>query len=44
VTGIDNHECETDFKAACDGAKIAPDSHCYEYEALKACYGHVVAP
>jgi hypothetical protein len=34
-------ERETDFKPACDGAKIAPGSHFYEYGALKACYGHV---
>lgn len=33
------NERETDFKAACDGAKIAPGSHYYEYTALRACYG-----
>lgn len=38
------NEKETDFKAECDGAKIAPASHYYDYTRLKACYGHVPAP
>lgn len=33
-------EKETDFKAACDGAKIAPPSHYYDYAKLRECYGH----
>lgn len=33
-------EKETDFKSACDGAKIAPQSHYYDYAKLAACYGH----
>jgi len=37
------NEKETDFKAECDGAKIAPASHYYDYTRLKACYGHVPA-
>jgi hypothetical protein len=32
------NEKETDFKAACDGAKIAATSHYYDYTRLKACY------
>ena len=35
------NEQETDFKAACDGAKIAPASHFYDYQKLAACYGHL---
>jgi hypothetical protein len=38
------NEKETDFKAACDGARYAADSHYYDYARLKACYGHVPAP
>lgn len=37
------NEKETDFKAACDGAKKAGTAHYYDYTALKACYGHAVA-
>ena len=37
------NEKETDFKAACDGAKKAGTAHYYDYTALKACYGHGVA-
>ncbi|MCL4630817.1 histidine-type phosphatase [Burkholderia sp.] len=32
------NERETDFQAACDGAKIAPTSHFYDYAGLKQCY------
>lgn len=35
------NEKETDFKAGCDAAKVAPASHYYDYTKLKACYGHV---
>lgn len=35
------NEKETDFQAACDGAKVAGTQHFYDYTALKACYGHV---
>lgn len=31
------NERETDFKAACDGARIAPRSHFYGYAALRKC-------
>lgn len=31
-------ERETDFKAACADAKIAPASHYYDYARLRACY------
>jgi len=34
------NERETDFQAACDGAKIAPASHFYYYAGLKRCYGY----
>ncbi|MDS0862549.1 histidine-type phosphatase [Burkholderia pseudomultivorans] len=34
------NERETDFQAACDGAKIAPGSHYYDYAGLKQCYGY----
>jgi phage-related tail fiber protein len=34
------NEKETDFKAACDGARYAAGSHYYDYQGLKACYGH----
>lgn len=34
------NEKETDFKAACDGARYAPASHFYDYGKLKQCYGH----
>ncbi|SEF35319.1 hypothetical protein SAMN05518845_121115 [Variovorax sp. YR750] len=37
------NEKETDFKAACDGAKAAGTAHYYDYTALKACYGHVAS-
>jgi len=33
------NEAETDFKPACDGARIAPGSHFYDIARLKACYG-----
>ena len=32
------NERETDFKAACRQAKIAPSSHFYDYKQLKRCY------
>lgn len=32
------NEKETDFKAACDGARHAANSHFYDYAALRACY------
>jgi hypothetical protein len=35
------NEKETDFMAACDGARFAPGSEFYDYAKLKACYGHV---
>jgi len=35
------NEQETDFAAACDGARHAPGSHYYDYAKLKTCYGHV---
>lgn len=35
------NEKETDFKAACDDAKIAPSSHFYDYGKLKTCYGKI---
>ena len=38
------NEKETDFQAACDGARIAPGSVFYDYAGLKACYGHVATP
>ncbi|HET7792694.1 MAG TPA: histidine-type phosphatase [Rhizobacter sp.] len=38
------NEKETDFKAACDGARFAANSHYYDYTLLKACYGHTAAP
>ncbi|HDR9502121.1 histidine-type phosphatase [Burkholderia cepacia] len=34
------NERETDFQAACDGAKLAPGSHFYDYAGLKRCYGY----
>ncbi|WP_175884172.1 histidine-type phosphatase [Burkholderia sp. BCC0044] len=34
------NERETDFQATCDGAKIAPGSHFYDYAGLKQCYGY----
>ena len=37
------NEKESDFKAACDAAKIAPASRYYDYQKLKACYGHIAA-
>lgn len=33
------NEAETDFKPACDAARIAPGSHFYDVGRLKACYG-----
>jgi hypothetical protein len=33
------NEKETDFKPACDHAKIAPRSHFYDYAQLRSCYG-----
>jgi len=33
------NEAETDFKPACDGARIAPGSHFYDLAGLKGCYG-----
>ncbi len=35
------NERETDFKAGCDGARAAGTQHFYDWEKLKACYGHV---
>ncbi|MEG2033481.1 MAG: histidine-type phosphatase [Janthinobacterium sp.] len=35
------NEKETDFQAACDGARHAAGSHFYVYAKLKTCYGHV---
>ncbi|GAB7534063.1 histidine-type phosphatase [Burkholderia sp. 3C] len=35
------NERETDFQAACDGAKLAPTSHFYDYAKLKTCYGYL---
>lgn len=35
------NEKETDFQAACDGARASGTAHFYEYTALKACYGHI---
>ena len=37
------NEKETDFQAACDGARIAPGSVFYDYAKLKTCYGHMAA-
>ncbi|QZA81248.1 histidine-type phosphatase [Deefgea piscis] len=34
------NEKETDFKAACDSAKISPTSKFYNFAALKTCYGY----
>lgn len=33
------NEAETDFKPACDGARIAAGSHFYDLARLKRCYG-----
>jgi hypothetical protein len=33
------NERETDFQPACDGAKLAPSSHFYDYAQLRRCYG-----
>jgi len=33
------NEAETDFKPACDAARIAPGSHFYDFARLKKCYG-----
>jgi hypothetical protein len=33
------NEAETDFKPACDGARIKPGSHFYDVGKLKTCYG-----
>ncbi|SMC18067.1 hypothetical protein SAMN02745857_00465 [Andreprevotia lacus DSM 23236] len=38
------NEQETDFKAACDSAKISATSHFYDYGKLKTCYGHIARP
>ncbi|WP_295552072.1 histidine-type phosphatase [uncultured Pseudacidovorax sp.] len=35
------NERETDFKADCDGARATGTQHFYDWEKLKACYGHV---
>ena len=35
------NEKETDFQAACDGARFAAGSHFYVYAKLKTCYGHM---
>jgi hypothetical protein len=32
------NERETGFKPACDGARVAPSSHFYDYKQLKRCY------
>jgi len=34
------NEAETDFKAACDGAKLAGTQHFYDYAQLRSCYGY----
>ncbi|KAF1022161.1 MAG: hypothetical protein GAK30_01306 [Paracidovorax wautersii] len=34
------NEKETDFQAACDGARVAGTRSFYDYAALKTCYGH----
>ncbi|WP_334052806.1 histidine-type phosphatase [Burkholderia cepacia] len=34
------NERETDFQTACDGAKLTPGSHFYDYAGLKQCYGY----
>ncbi|MBB5368045.1 MULTISPECIES: histidine-type phosphatase [unclassified Janthinobacterium] len=34
------NEKETDFKPACDSARMAPASHFYRYAQLKSCYQH----
>ncbi|RQT53343.1 histidine-type phosphatase [Burkholderia cepacia] len=34
------NERETDFQAACDGAKLTPGSYFYDYAGLKQCYGY----
>jgi hypothetical protein len=34
------NERETDFQAECDGAKVAPNSHFYDYTQLKRCYSY----
>lgn len=39
-----HNEGETDFKPACDGARVASDSHFYDFARLATCYGHVAAP
>jgi hypothetical protein len=38
------NEKETDFKAACDDARLSSSSHYYDYTKLKACYGYTPAP
>jgi hypothetical protein len=35
-----HNERETDFKAACASAKLAPDSRYYDFRKLSACYGY----
>lgn len=37
------NERETDFQPACDGARVQDTRSFYDYEALKACYGHQAA-
>lgn len=34
------NEKETDFKAACDGARYATGSHYYDYAQLRTCHGY----
>jgi len=38
------NEMAVDFKAACAGARFAPQSHFYDYRKLKSCFGHVASP
>jgi hypothetical protein len=33
------NEAETDFKPACDDARVRPGSHYYDVARLRACYG-----
>ncbi|WP_323122839.1 histidine-type phosphatase [Burkholderia alba] len=35
------NERETDFQPACDGAKLSPASHFYDYAQLRRCYGYL---
>jgi len=34
------NEAETDFKPACDGAKLPGTQHFYDYAQLRSCYGY----